>query len=111
MATQISDTIPESFRTSPRCPGTASSFQYPGSSGERGSKPDTITDDFARKAMTRVHEPGAANKVESVRLFYLSVNLTIPLAVQVDVVDLKQINQLYDTIAMNSGKIEALLHD
>jgi len=31
--------------------------------------------------MTRVHEPEAANKVESVRLFYLSVNLTIPVGI------------------------------
>lgn len=31
--------------------------------------------------MTRVHEPEAANKVESVRLFYIGVNLTMPAGV------------------------------
>jgi hypothetical protein len=50
-------------------------FDIPVAQGKGVVKPDTITDDFARRAMTRVHEPEAANKVESVRLFYLSVNL------------------------------------
>ncbi|MGV0029085.1 hypothetical protein, partial [Phormidesmis priestleyi] len=42
-------------------------------------KPDAVTDDFAREAVTGVHEQGVANGVESVRLFYFPVNLTIPI--------------------------------
>ena len=42
-------------------------------------EPDAVTDDFAGESVTGVHEQGVANAVESVRLFYFPVNLTIPL--------------------------------
>ncbi len=46
--------------------------------GESVVEPDTVTDDFAGKTMPGVHGQPVANKVESGRLFYVRVKLTIP---------------------------------
>ncbi len=45
---------------------------------KRVVEPDTVADDFGRESMTGIHGQGIVNRVESVRLFYLWVKLTIP---------------------------------
>jgi hypothetical protein len=43
------------------------------------SSPVQRPNNFARKAMTGVHGQADANGTEAVRLFYIPVNLTVPL--------------------------------
>jgi hypothetical protein len=52
-------------------------FDIPVAQREGVIKPDAVTDNFAREAVTGVDEQGVANGVESGRLFYFPVNLII----------------------------------
>jgi hypothetical protein len=48
--------------------------------GKEVVEPDTVTNDFARKAITEIHGQADASIVEAERLFYIPVNLTMPLS-------------------------------
>ena len=53
-------------------------LDVPVAQGECVVQPDTVTNNFARKSMTGVHEQAGEITVEPVRLFYIRVKLTIP---------------------------------
>jgi hypothetical protein len=53
-------------------------LHIPVAQGERVIETDTVANNFAGESMTGIHEIGIVNGVESVRLFYLWVKLTIP---------------------------------
>jgi hypothetical protein len=76
-AVRTSDTTPESSRKSPQSPDTASFSRCRDSSKGRCNRA-RVANNFAGKAVTGVHGQAVANGVESVRLFYFLVELTIP---------------------------------
>jgi hypothetical protein len=76
-AVRTSDTTLESSRKSPQSPDTASFSRCRDSSKGRCNRA-RVANNFAGKAVTGVHGQAVANGVESARLFYFLVKLTIP---------------------------------
>jgi hypothetical protein len=72
------DTTPELSLKSPQSPNTASFSRCRDSSKGRRCNRARVANNFAGKAVTGVHGQAVANGVESVRLFYFLVKLTIP---------------------------------
>ena len=54
-------------------------LNIPIAQGKGVIEPDTVTNNFAGESMTGVHKEQVALTVEPVRLFYIPVNLTIPI--------------------------------
>ena len=57
-------------------------LNIPVAEGKGVVKPDTVTDAFAREAMPGIPKQEVANRVKSVRLFYIRVKVTIPFSQQ-----------------------------